>query len=136
MRARAAAILFLPTLLLAQVAQKTPRMPDGKPVLTGVYQGNATVRGTWEQANSGVGVGGTGRDTTAPAPPSASARPPVREPAPYQPWAAKKVLASFNNRGIDDPHHIVFTARHPSRHQRRIVSHPDHPDSAASGDSL
>src|SRR5437588_515805 len=26
-----------------------------------------------------------------------------REGAPYQPWAAKKVLEAFNRRGIDDP---------------------------------
>ena len=32
-------------------------------------------------------------------------RPPAaaREPAPYQPWAAAKVLEFFNRRGIDDP---------------------------------
>src|SRR5207249_7145910 len=30
-------------------------------------------------------------------------RPTGREAAPYQEWAAKKVLESFNKRGIDDP---------------------------------
>ena len=46
-----------------------PRMPDGKPNLTGVWQGGSTRRGSWDEANSGLGVGGTGRDPTAPASP-------------------------------------------------------------------
>jgi hypothetical protein len=48
-------------------------------------------------------VGGTGRDPSAAANVSPTAAQPGREPAPYQPWAAKKVLESFNKRGIDDP---------------------------------
>lgn len=76
------------------------RTSDGKPDLTGVWQGGSTRRGNWEEANSGLGVGGTGRDPAAP--PAAVAQL-VREPAPYQPWAAKKVLEFFNRRGIDDP---------------------------------
>ncbi|RPH63727.1 MAG: hypothetical protein EHM89_03310 [Acidobacteria bacterium] len=77
------------------------RMADGKPDLTGVWQGGSTRRGNWEEANSGLGVGGTGRDLTAPPTPASGQV--VREPAPYQPWAAKKVLEVFNRRGIDDP---------------------------------
>ena len=34
---------------------------------------------------------------------SSNDRPAGREGAPYQEWAAKKVLESFNRRGIDDP---------------------------------
>jgi len=52
---------------------------------------------------SGRIVGGTGRDSSAPAAPSSNDRPAGREGAPYQPWAAQKVLESFNRRGIDDP---------------------------------
>src|SRR6478672_11795274 len=78
-----------------------PRMSDGKPDLTGVWQGASNRRGSWEEANSGLGVGGTGRDPTAPANPASQAV--ITEPAPYQPWAAAKVLESFNKRGIDDP---------------------------------
>jgi hypothetical protein len=81
--------------------QSLVRTADGKPDLTGVWQGGSTRRGNWEEANSGLGVGGTGRDPTAPAAPSAAQI--AREPAPYQPWAAKKVLEFFNRRGIDDP---------------------------------
>jgi hypothetical protein len=49
-------------------------------------------------------LGGGPAPAAAPAAPAkAKNRPPAREPAPYQPWAAKKVLESFNRRGIDDP---------------------------------
>jgi len=80
-----------------------PRAPDGKPDLTGVWQGGSTQRGTWEEANRGLGVGGTGTDPAAQANPSSSERPAGAEPAPYQSWAAPKVVEAFNRRGIDDP---------------------------------
>jgi hypothetical protein len=80
-----------------------PRASDGKPDLTGVWQGGSTQRGSWEQANGGVGVGGSGRDPSAPVALSSNDRPANREGAPYQPWAAQKVLEAFNRRGIDDP---------------------------------
>ena len=80
-----------------------PRASDGKPDLTGVWQGGSTQRGSWEQANGGVGVGGSGRDLAAPVALSSNDRPAGREGAPYQPWAAQKVLEAFNRRGIDDP---------------------------------
>src|SRR5262252_412171 len=80
-----------------------PRMPDGKPDLTGVWQGGSTQRGSWEDANTGVGVGGSGRNPSAPVALSSNDRPANREGAPYQPWAAQKVLEAFNRRGIDDP---------------------------------
>jgi hypothetical protein len=78
-----------------------PRTPDGKPNLSGVWQGASSRRGSWEEANSGLGVGGTGRDPTAPANPASQQV--VQDPAPYQPAAARKVLEFFNKRGIDDP---------------------------------
>ncbi len=78
-----------------------PRAPDGKPDLSGVWQGGTNRRGSWEEANSGLGVGGTGRDPGAPANPASQQV--ITTPAPYQPWAAQKVVESYNRRGIDDP---------------------------------
>jgi hypothetical protein len=80
-----------------------PRTREGKPDLTGVWQGGSTIPGSWEDANAGTGVGGTGRDPSAPVVVSSNDRPAGRDAAPYQPWAAQKVLESFNKRGIDDP---------------------------------
>jgi hypothetical protein len=91
----------------ARQSQSTiPRASDGKPDLTGVWQGGSSRRGTWEEANAGLGVGGTGRDPTAPANPASQQV--INDPAPYQPWAASKVLESFNNRGIDDPNGLCL----------------------------
>jgi hypothetical protein len=103
----------VPTSLPAQTAARAktkasgkssvPRASDGKPDLTGVWQSGSTTRGRWEEANSGTGIGGTGKNPSAPAVLSASDRPATAEKAPYQPWAAQKVLESYNNRGVDDP---------------------------------
>lgn len=89
----------------AKVSAKSsiPRAANGKPDLTGVWQGGSDRPGSWDEANTGFGVGGTGRDPAAPAAPSSNDRPVGREGAPYQPWAAQKVLEAFNRRGIDDP---------------------------------
>src|SRR5437773_715576 len=103
-----AAILVVALLPMSAFAQTTPRKSpvpraaDGKPDLTGVWQGGSTQRGNWEEANGGTGVGGSGRDPSAPVALSSNDRPAGREGAPYQPWAAKKVLEAFNRRGIDD----------------------------------
>jgi len=97
-------LFLVPVLLAAQSVPKSsvPRASDGKPDLTGVWQGASTRRGSWQEANSGFGVGGTGKDPKAPANLSTSVST-AAEPPPYQPWAAKKVLEAFNRRGIDNP---------------------------------
>ena len=87
-------ILCIPTVLPGQTKARSnavPRAADGKPDLTGVWQGGSNIRGPWQEANSGVGLGGSGTNPAAPSPRSASERP-SGETAPYQPWAAQKVL--------------------------------------------
>ena len=85
----------------AAASSAVPRAADGKPDLTGVWQGGSSRRGTWEEANSGLGVGGTGLDPSAPANPASQQV--ITTPAPYKPEATARVLESFNKRGIDDP---------------------------------
>src|SRR5438128_6559692 len=108
---------LLPVSMSAQTkapAKSTvPHTSNGKPDLTGVWQGGSTVRGNWDDANGGTGVGGSGRNPAAPVTLSSNDRPVGREGAPYQPWAAKKVLEAFNRRGIDDPTALCLPAGLP-----------------------
>ncbi len=101
------------TSVLVSAQGTVPRGPDGKPDLTGVWQGGSTTRGSWDEANGGVGVGGSGLDASAPVVLSSNDRPAGREAAPYQPWAAQKVLEAFKRRGIDDPTGLCLPAGIP-----------------------
>src|SRR5262245_59214691 len=70
------------------------RASAGKPDLTGVWQGGSNVPGPWQEASSGLGLGGNGTNANVQGLRSASERPPG-EAAPYQPWAAQKVLEFY-----------------------------------------
>jgi hypothetical protein len=75
-----------------------PRLADGHPDLSGVYQADARARvGTWEQANQGIGV----PEPAAPPPGAAGAGRGRPNGPPYQPWAAKLVLDDYNKRNVD-----------------------------------
>ena len=94
-------IIFAVFLLTISTAaqQKTyppvPRMSDGHPDLSGVYQSDARARiGTWDEANQGIGV-------PEPPPPGTQGRGGRQSGPPYQPWAAKLVLDDYNNRNIE-----------------------------------
>ena len=102
MKATALFSVFAMASLLGVAQPAIPRLANGKPDLTGVWQPGSTIPGTWEEANTGTGLGGTGTNADAPAATSSSDRR-GGSGAPYKPEAAKKVLDSYNNRGIDDP---------------------------------
>src|SRR5215475_6583843 len=99
----AAVLTFAVAPAAAQSRNAVPRTPDKKPDLTGVWQAGNTLRGSWQDTNGGIGLGGSGRNPTGPTVQSSTERPAGVEAAPYQPWAAQKVLEAFNRRGIDDP---------------------------------
>jgi len=108
--ARAALVAALAAVVVApevwgqgEGAAGIPRTATGRPDLTGVWQGGSTQPGAWEEANAGLGVGGSGRNPNAPVVGSSNDRPAGRPGAPYQDWAAAKVLEAFERRGIDDP---------------------------------
>jgi hypothetical protein len=91
------------TLPMAATAQETPasanipRVADGHPDLTGVWQGGSNRIGTWEDTNSGDGPLGE----SGPITPFAVKGPQPKPP--YQAWAAAKVVEEYNKRGIDEP---------------------------------
>src|SRR6186713_499473 len=96
-----AALLILASPLVAQnrgASRPAPRMPDGKPDFTGVYQGGSTKPGDWEfqvpSDQPGVPTAATQSISTSQA---------RRDPVPFQPWAREKAQEILNMRSINDP---------------------------------
>jgi hypothetical protein len=103
----AMALAVLPATLLAQRGapaapaaniEPAPKMPDGKPDLSGVYQGSTRRGKEWDaEAPSGEQIG-----VAAPRRPGDVA-PPPREPIPFTDAARKQAQEFLNRRSIDDP---------------------------------
>ena len=75
------------------------RTADGKPDLTGVYQGASTRRGDWEFQVPGDQPGVASVATQS----AVAAAQPRTEPIPFQPWAREKAQEILNLRSIEDP---------------------------------
>jgi hypothetical protein len=82
-----------------QSAGAIPRTADGKPDLTGVYQGGSTRRGPWDFQVPGDQPGVATPETQSVFP-AAQVR---KEPIPFQPWAKEKAQEYLNLRSVDDP---------------------------------
>lgn len=75
----------------------TPRMANGKPDLSGVYQSSTRRGREWDAESPGEEPG-----IPAPRRPG-DVRPGPREPIPFQDWARKQAQEYLNRRSIDDP---------------------------------
>ena len=76
-----------------------PRTADGKPDLTGVYQGGTSRKGPWDFQVPGNEPGVATPETQSVFP-AAQVR---KDPIPFQPWAKEKAQEYLNMRSVDDP---------------------------------
>ena len=95
-----------------QAASSIPRTPDGKPDLTGVYQGGSSRRGPWDFQVPGDQPGVASPETQSVFP-AAQVR---KEPIPFQPWAKERAQEYLNMRSIDDPAGRCLPAPGPRLH--------------------
>jgi hypothetical protein len=113
-----AAMTWAPVLMASQVARPAaapgnataslpaPKMPDGKPDLSGVYQAS-TRRGAWDA------------DTPGEVPGVPAARkpgdvaPPARDPIPFRPEALARARELINRRSVDDPQTLCLPQASP-----------------------
>jgi len=92
-------------------SRPVPRTADGKPDLTGVYQGGSTKRGDWDfqvpSDQPGVPTAGTQ---------SALPSQPRQDAIPFQPWARERAQESVNMRSINDPTSRCIPGPSPRSH--------------------
>lgn len=79
--------------------QPTPRLADGKPDLTGVYQASNRRGRDWDAQVPGDAPGQPARATQ----PSAGVNIAQRDPIPFRPEAQQRAQDILNRRSVDDP---------------------------------
>ena len=96
-----ASLLAATTLAGAQTpkVQPTPRLGDGKPDLTGVYQASNRRGPEWDAQVPGDVPGQPAQGTQ----PSAAVNMAQREPIPFRPEALQRAQEILNRRSVDDP---------------------------------
>ena len=77
--------------------QPTPRLSDGKPDLTGVYQASSRRGREWDAQTPGAAPGQPAEATQA------AVNTAQREPIPFRPEALKRAQEILNRRSVDDP---------------------------------
>ena len=82
-----------------QKVQPTPRLSDGKPDLTGVYQASNRRGPEWDAQVPGEAPGQPAQS----AQPTAGVNVAQREPIPFRPEALKRAQDILNRRSVDDP---------------------------------
>ena len=84
--------------------QPTPRLSDGKPDLTGVYQASNRRGPEWDAQVPGDVPGQPAQSTQ----PSAAVNVAQREPIPFRPEALQRAQEILNRRSVDDPASIYY----------------------------
>ena len=79
----------------------TPRLSDGKPDLTGVYQASNRRGPEWDAQTPGTAPGQPAQAASGGA--NAAVNTAQREPIPFRPEALKRAQEILNRRSVDDP---------------------------------
>lgn len=96
----------VPLVAQSESVVSVSRTFDGRPDLSGVYQGGSMRPGTWEEANQGIGIAESAAPTasTVGAPGTViggAGETAIRRRPQYQAWAQELLTADNNSRNID-----------------------------------